>query len=117
MSALDAFREELAHIVDDVKERFGHLVSWERFERGAATVEELEEELTKLGLPLGPLEALTEALLEVARQIHGHVKDSAEEAAKLSQDELAERIAELTAQLDPPKEPAPKGKTPPPKKD
>jgi hypothetical protein len=101
VSLLDGLREELGFIGADVRENFGHLLSWDKFDRAAAVVEELEHELTTLGLPLGPVEVITAAVVDAARAVHAHVSDAAAEASKLTQEEIADQIAALQAQLDP----------------
>lgn len=61
---------ELEQRVHVLRERFAHRVTWQKFERAAAVVQELEEEMSALGLPVEPVEAVTAALVDVAGAIH-----------------------------------------------
>ncbi len=67
MSAvLDDLKTGIEHLAHDA----GHLVNWQTLERGAAVVSELEAELTRLGVDLGPVGAVTAALAELVTVLH-----------------------------------------------
>lgn len=112
MSAVAEFLDHVASKTAALRDEFAHLVNWGTFERAAAVVTELERELKQLGLPVAPVEALTVALVDVVEAVHGHVVGAKAAAAELSQDELREQIAALTARLQPDEPAAPAAAVP-----
>jgi hypothetical protein len=88
---------ELEGHVNKFRDELGHLVSWGKFERAGAVVTELEQELGTLGLPVAPVEALTEAVLGVAQCVHDHLTAG---AVAQERDDIEAQIAELQAKLD-----------------
>lgn len=98
--------EELDGKVSHFRDELSHLVSWQKFERAGAVVTELEQELELLGLPVGPVEALTQSVLDVARAVHDHL--TAGQAAQ-DREDIEAQIAELQAKLGDAPAPAPAG--------
>lgn len=96
--------EELDTKTKAMGAELGHLVSWQKFERASAVVTELEKELETLGLPVGPVESLTQALVGVVDAIHSHLTAGQVEQER---EEITAQIAELQARLDKAPPPAP----------
>jgi hypothetical protein len=89
--------EELNGHVTKFRDELAHVVTWQRFERGAAVVTELEDELKALGVPVGPLEAMTKGLVSVAEAVHAHVTAAATEDQRA---DLEAQLADIQARLD-----------------
>lgn len=102
--SLSVLLEELDGHVTKFRDELSHVVSWQKFERGAAVVTELEQELTALGLPMAPVEALTKGLIGVATAVHDHVTAGAAEAERAG---LEQQLADLQAKLGVTPAPAP----------
>lgn len=95
MSGLGGLLEELDGHVSRLREGWSHLVHWQSFERGAAVVTELERELSAVGLPVAPVEAVTQGLIAAAEALHSHLTGG----AATQEDDIRAQIAALQAKL------------------
>lgn len=95
--SLAGLLEELDGHVTKFRQELSHVVSWQKFERAAAVVTELESELQALGLPIAPVEAVTQGLIGVATAVHDHLTAGQTEADRA---DLEAQLAELQARLD-----------------
>lgn len=88
--------EELEAHTERFREELSHLVTWQSFERAGAVVTELETDLERLGVPVAPLETLTQSVLAVAQAVHDHVTAG---QAEQHRESIEAEIAALQAKL------------------
>lgn len=94
--SLPELLEELEGHVTKFREELGHVVSWQKFQRAGAVALELEEELKGLGLPVAPVETVTQAVLGVAKAVHDHLTAG---AVAQEREDIEAEIAALQAKL------------------
>lgn len=94
--SLAALLEELEEHTAKVRDELSHLVSWQKFQRAAAVVTELEAELQTLGLPMAPVEAVTQGLIGVVTAVHSHLTADQTAATRA---ELEQQLADVQAKL------------------
>jgi hypothetical protein len=98
--------DELDAHVERFRTDLSHLVPWQTFERAGAVVTELEVTLGALGVPVAPLEAMTQGVLGVAQAVHAHLTTAQSEADR---QDIEGQIAALQAKLGLPQDGVPAG--------